>query len=165
MWAEITWRRCSSVLTARCYLGILRADMRLFLLVLWNWSWRMGDLEWVVEIALVDRIDVTKLLGCDYDHTILRTPEKEGKQVVTVLYCDRRLLLFILWEESPTQKSLLYGSWNLRWEWIVKFTIGWLPVRYCLSNNEQYDWNTIFKWTISEGTTELAWPKEWCSVI
>ena len=67
-----------------------------------------------MEIAFDDGVDVTKLLGCDYDHTILRTPEKEGKQVVTIGYCYCRLSLFILWEESPIQRSLLYGFWNRR---------------------------------------------------
>ena len=40
----------------------------------------MENSEWVKKVILWD-VDVARLLGCDYDHSILRTPAKTGKQV------------------------------------------------------------------------------------
>ena len=40
----------------------------------------MESSEWVVKQTIC-KVDVARLVGCDYDHSILRTPVKTEKQV------------------------------------------------------------------------------------
>ena len=46
----------------------------------------MDGFQLVGEIRRGLEVDVARLVGCEYDHNIVETPKKEGKQLVVVYF-------------------------------------------------------------------------------
>lgn len=88
----------------------------------------MENSGWVKTSSMCD-VDVARLVGCDYDHSILRTPVKTGKQVgYGDIYSKQAVVVYFIGGVTYTEIAALRFLAAQVWVFGVELSAGEFPV-------------------------------------